>query len=426
MSLTAHDIIRMREVEQQVLGSAFRNPDAAQQWPLSREDFSDPAHGLIWEEITTALRKGDPSDPVSVGYVLDEKHPGQGLMASCGTIARDFFATPTTGAHAAKIVREKGVERATVRLVNKFASRLIDQHELVAGLKQLAMQRDVPAYTAAHGLRELMDYMGDPPKPIPTGIDRLDDQFSGLHRGDLVLLQARPAIGKTAIAITLARNMVAQGVPALFYTGEMPAGQIMARLVAMEARVPAYKFRSGKLSDEQWAKFTKAATTIQDHPLYISYKAVPKLADIINVAHRMKEQKDIQILFVDYAQRINVARHESRRDAQIQIAQAMKGLAGELDICIVLLAQSGRQVDDYNPKSWGQMPQMGDVQESAAYEQEADMMIGLARDGVNAMLDVQKNRHGPTGMVPLEFIGPTMEFRSVGADRPVSLHVAKK
>ena len=421
MTVSASEILRLREVEHQVLGSAFRNPDAAHQWPLTKEDFSDPVHGLIWHEIQTAIRKGEPSDPVTVGYQLDEAHPGQGLMATCGTIARDYFATPTTGAHAAKIVRERGVERATVKLVNRFAAKQIDQHELVAGLKQLAMQREVPAYTAAHGLRELMDYLDNPPAALATGIERLDAEFSGLHKGDLVLLQARPAIGKTAMAVTLARSMAGRGTSALFYTGEMPAGQIMGRIVAQEAGVPAYKFRSGKLKEAEWSKFSAAATKIQDHPLFVSYNAVPKLNDILNVAHRMKEQKDIQILFVDYAQRINVTRNESRRDAQIQIAQAMKGLAGELDICVVLLAQSGRQVDEYQPKSWGRMPQMNDVQESAAYEQEADMMIGLARDGVNAMLDVQKNRHGPTGMVPLEFDGPTMCFRSVKADRPVSI-----
>lgn len=417
---SAADMIRIREVERQVLGSAFRHPDAAAQWPLTETDFTDPVHGKIWVAVRDAQRTGE-ADPISIGFALDETHPGQGLMQSVGEIAREYFATPTAGAHAARIVREKGLERATVRLVNEFAAKQIDQNGLVAGLKKLATQRDVPAYTAAHGLRELIDYLDNPPAAIPTGIIRLDDQFSGLHRGDLVLLQARPAIGKTAIAITLARNMVARGTPALFYTGEMPAAQIMARLVAMEAKVPAYKFRSGKLNPLEWTKFTDAATRMQDHPLYVSYKSTPLLGDIINVAHRMKEQKDIQIMFVDYAQRINVPRHESRRDAQIQIAQAMKGLAGELDICIVLLAQSGRQVDDYPEKSWGRMPQMADVQESAAYEQEADMMLGLARSGTSAMLEVAKNRHGPCGLVPLEFDGPTMEFVSVRADRPISI-----
>jgi replicative DNA helicase len=418
---SAADILRVQEIERQVIGSAFRNPDAAQQWPLSAEDFTDPMHGAIWGALKEAIRKGDPSDPVTVGYLLDEQHPGQGLMATCGAISRDYYATATTGAHAAKIVRDRGVERAAVSLANKFAAKVIDQTELVAGLKRLAMQRDIPAYTVAHSIRELIDYMANPPAAVPTGIERLDAQFSGLHRGDLVLLQARPSIGKTALAVTLARNMVKTGVPTLFYSGEMPEGQIVGRLIAQEANVPAYKFRSGKLSEAEWARFNKAAQRMQEHPLFTAYKPTPALDDIVNVAHRMKEQQEIQVLLVDYAQRIKVGRQESRRDAQIQIAQTMKGLAGELDICIVLLAQSGRQVDDYEAKSYGKMPQMSDVQESAAYEQEADMMIGLARNGAYAMIDVQKNRHGPTGMVPLEFYGETMEFRSVGADRVVSI-----
>jgi replicative DNA helicase len=125
---------------------------------------------------------------------------------------------------------------------------------------------------------------------------------------------------------------------------------------------------------------------------------------------------------VDYAQRIGTRKHhEAFRHSQIEIATSLKGMARELDICVVLLAQSGRAVDQREPKSWGQMPQMGDIQESAAYEQEADMVMGLARNGGAAMLGVLKNRHGPVGLVPMEFDEPTMEFRSAGVDRGVRM-----
>lgn len=415
MSTEAH--LRVREVERQVLGSAMRHADAAMQWPLTEDDFADQQHGKIWNAVQAAHRNGDEADPISIGFALDERYPGSGLLQTVGEISREYFASPATGAHAARIVREKSLERATIKLVEQFAAKQIDQQGLISGLKSLASGREIPAYTAAHGLRELVDYLDNPPVAIPTGIDRMDDQFSGLHRGDLVLIQARPAIGKTAIAITLARNMINAGRSCLFYTGEMPAAQILGRLVSLEAGVPAYKFRSGKLDDQQWAKFSETAKVLQDKPLYIADASIPKLDDIVSVAHRMHEQKDIEVLIIDYAQRITTRKQEAFRHEMILIAKTLKGLARELDICVVLLAQSGRRVDDYTEKSWGQMPQMGDIQESAAYEQEADMVMGLARNGTQAMLGVLKNRHGPTGLVPLEFDPPTMGFSSVAADR---------
>jgi replicative DNA helicase len=412
--------LRLLEIEREVLGSAIRHPDAAAQWPLTRADFSDKAHGLIWDAVKQAARSGEV-DPLQVGYGLDEAHPGQGLMGTVGEIARNYFATPVSGANGARILREKGIERETVRLVEQFKHKQIEQHELVAGLKRLATQQEIPAYTAAHGLRDLIDLLENPPPAIPTGIGRLDDQFSGLHEGDLVVIQARPAIGKTAIAITLARNMVKRGFPCLFYTGEMPAPQIMGRLVSMEAGVPAYKFRSGKLKPHEWDKFSEAATKLQDKPLYIADAAVPKLDDIVSTTHRMHEQKGIKVLFVDYAQRISTRKQEAFRHEMILIAKTLKGLARELSICVVLLAQSGRNVDNSTPKDWGQMPQMGDIQESAAYEQEADMVMGLARNGERAMLGVLKNRAGPTGLVPLHFNEPTMEFTDYQAETPIRL-----
>lgn len=419
-------LIRLLEVEKSVLGAALSHPEAASQWGLTAEDFVEPFHSRVWETIQTRLRAGEETDAVSVGFALDEKYPGKGYMADIGAISRDFVFSPTTGASHARIVREKGLERAAAGLARRFAEKEIDQTELVNGLKALAGKRDIPAYSAASSLRDLVDHMSNPPEAIPTGIHRLDDQFSGLHKGDLVILQARPAIGKTAIALSIARNMVKLGRGVLFYSGEMPAAQIMGRLVSIEAGVPAYKFRSGKLSDDQWSKFNEAALSLQDKPLYIVDPSKPLLDDIVHVAHAMVEQKGLEVLVVDYAQRIKT-RNTSRefRHSQIEIATTLKGLARELDICVLLLAQSGRRVDEREEKSYGQLPGMGDIQESAAYEQEADMVMGLARKDCHAMLAVLKNRHGPVGLVPMEFDPPTMEFRSVGADAVPALRFGR-
>lgn len=404
------ELERLAELERKVIYAAMHTPDAAIQWPLHREDFTAPNLGLYWEEITKRARAGDPTDAISVGFDLDDRSPGAGHMADLGAISRDYYTSAEVATHSVRILREKAIDRQTVALAQDFADKKIDQMALVTGLKRLAASGEVPAYTAAHGIRELIDLLQNPPVAIPTGITRVDDKFSGLHKGDLVVLQARPGIGKTAIALTMARNMIHAKRSVLFYSGEMPKSQVLARIVSIEAQVPAYKFRSGKLTEEQWSKFSEAAVSIQDLPLFVADSSTPKLDEIVALATRMKETKGIEVVMVDYAQRIGTRKMEAFRHEQMLIAKTLKGLARELDICVLLLAQSGRQVDQREMKPYGQMPGMGDIQETAAYEQEADMVFGLARNGEQAALGLCKNRHGPIGLVPLQFDGPTMEF----------------
>lgn len=404
------ELERLQELEAQLVNVAMHSPDAALQWPLGREDFTHKQYGWYWEVLRDRARRGDPTDAVTAGFWMDEQNKGQGHMAELGRIMRDCYASVHIGEHAARIIRERALERRTVQLAQDFADQKISQLELVTGLKALSASGEVPAYTAAHGLRELVDMLETPPVAIPTGINRLDDKFSGLHKGDLVVLQARPGIGKTAISLTLARNMIHRNRKVLFYSGEMPKGQILGRLVAIEAGVPAYKFRSGKLDDGEWARFAQAASSIQDLPLFVSDSSKPTLDEVVHLATRMHEAKGIEIIMIDYAQRISTRKMEAFRHEQMAIAKALKSLARELDICVLLLAQSGRQVDQKEMRSYGQMPGLNDIQESAAYEQEADMVLGLARNGEEAALAVLKNRHGPVGLVPLKFDGPTMEF----------------
>ena len=399
------------ELERAVIAGALYRPDILATVPLHADDFADPFLGKAWIAARDMHLAGKPTDAVTVGDAM-----GGDAIFKLGTISNDYAHTASSIAHTSGVLKQKGLERRAARIATDFAEGRIDKSQLLSGLRALDLERELPAKTAYSTLAELIDMLDNPPPAIPTGLAKVDDNFSGFHKGDLVMLVARPAIGKTAMAITLGRNMAKANHPILFYSGEMPAHQVTGRLCALEANVPAYKFRSGKLSEEEWEKFSAAGSRLADVPFNIADAPIPKLQDIVATANRVKEsEKGLDVLFVDYAQRIVVPRCESKRHEQIEIARTMKGLARELDICVVLLAQAGRQVDDRELMSYGRLPGLSDIQESAAYEQETDLALMLARNEALGALAVEKNRHGPTGMCLLSFNGPTMEFTDAQA-----------
>lgn len=392
------------ELEEMLLAAAMARPDLLSS-PIVAGDFADRWNGKAWDAAKLAHSRGEPVDPVSLGATL-----GGDAISRLGSMFKDLSHFSANGEHVARQVKEAGLERRASAIAEEFAAKKISKDELISRLRALESERDMPAVTAYAALKDLVDLLEDPPEAVPTGIGRVDDQFSGLHKGDLVSLVARPAVGKTAMAITMARHMVKAGHPVLFYSGEMPATQVLARLVAQEAQIPAYKFRSGKLSEEEFTRFTQKASEMRDLPLYISDPSYPTLQDLMGTAARIKEKHGLSVVFIDYIQRLQAPKKESFRLEQVYTAKAVKALAREHDVCVVALAQARREVDNYEARAWGQLPGMGDSAESSQIEMESDMILTLARDNATAAIAVQKNRHGPCGVVPLHFTGPTMEF----------------
>lgn len=403
------------DLESSLIGMALMKNDILS-LPVSPDDFKDDLFAKAWRKAREMVSQGLPADAVTVGSEL-----GGDAIYTLGTIQSEVVST-ASGEYAARVVKEKGLERRTAEIATMFAEGQIDKPQLLSQLRALEMERELPAATAYSTMSELIEFLDNPPEAIETGIDRLDESFSGLHRGDLNIIQARPGIGKTAMAITLCLNMAKEKNSGLFVTCEMPAHQILGRLVSQHTGIPSYKMRSGKLTDDEWSQVANAGADLKDLPIHMMDPSIPRITDIIATSEKVKERDGLDVVFIDYAQRLKLGRRaESFRMEQVEMAKLTKAMARDLDVAVVLLAQSHRRVDEYPIQVYGQMPRQGDIGESSQYEQEADMIISVARQGAIAMLDVCKNRHGPVGMVPLDFHEKTMRFQS---HKDVALKVA--
>ncbi len=392
------------ELEQQLIAAAFLQSDLLTS-PVAPADFSDQELGEAWTVARKLHAKGEPADAVTVGSVM-----GGDAVYTLGRIQQEYGHSSANGDFAARVVKEKGLERRAAAIATDFAAGNIDKTALINKLRDLDMERSLPAAHAYSVIGDLVDYMDSPPEALPTGIGRFDEKFSGLHRQDLVTVLARPAVGKTAMAITMARSMVQAGMNVLFYSGEMDSRSILSRFIAQEAGIPAYKFRSGKLDEKQWRKFNDAAARMKDLNLFIADPPVPMLVDLQGITQKINETRGLDVVFIDYMQRLQSPKKESFRLEMVATAKAVKSLAREHDACVVALSQAKREVDNYDLKTYGQLPHMGDSAESAQIEMESDMILTLARNGEQAAVSVEKNRNGPCGMVMLEFDGPTMRF----------------
>jgi len=251
---------------------------------------------------------------------------------------------------------------------------------------------------------------------VPTGFARMDKRLGGWHRGDLVILGARPSMGKTALMVNLVLNCAGAGHVAGMISGEQSALQIGQRSVAAEARVPAERLRNGDFEEEDWPKLSGAVRRLVERKVCLYDRSAPTLEEVCRLARKWKQEEGIAILFVDYLQRIRVPRAENRIAEVAEVSRGLKTLARDLDMPVVALAQVKAEVDN---RAGDKRPNLGDVANSDEATREADLIGFLYRDEVYrddspdrgmAELNFEKNRHGPTGRFWLRFDAATMLF----------------
>ena len=261
---------------------------------------------------------------------------------------------------------------------------------------------------------------------VPTGFPDLDNLTSGFQNSELIVIGARPSIGKTALALSMAINIsIRSKIPAGFFTLEMSAMALMQRVVSSEARLNSSRLRTGLLRPSDFHNLTEAAGRIYDAPLYIDDSPNMKLLDLRAQARRMKSKHDVKIIFIDYIGLIepetkgNVPRHEQ----VAEISRSLKSLARELDIPIVTLSQVGRQ-------SEGKAPTLADLRESGSIEQDADVVMFLHREreanneeeggrsNIVTELILSKQRNGPVGTVKIAFLPQYTKFEQHSMDSP--------
>jgi len=261
---------------------------------------------------------------------------------------------------------------------------------------------------------------------VPTGYSRLDNLTSGLQNSDLVILAARPSMGKTALALNIARNVaVDANIGVAVFSIEMSREQLSMRLLCSEARIDSSRLRSGFFSREDWVNLTGAAEVLSEAPIYIDDSPDISAMGIRAKARRLKMDKNIGLIIIDYLQLMKSSSSSERRDLEIsEMSRSLKALAKELSLPVMALSQLNRKLEERQDKR----PQLSDLRESGALEQDADVVAFIYRDEVynrdennpnkgTAELLLKKQRNGPTGEIKLAFLNTYTRFENLAEDK---------
>jgi len=427
------------EAEEAVLG-AMMIDDAAANKAIgllkSSSYFYKEAHRKIFEAMLILSEESNPIDTVSVSNELKKKKSLKsvgGLYYLTGLV--DKVPTAANIETYASIVKEKGILRNLISASHYMSKKAFESGEDVASILDeaeqsifsLTQQKDnklfqhiKPILTEAIQNLEKMQSKKGSVVGVPSGIIDLDNVTAGFRKSDLIVIAGRPSMGKTALALSVARNAALESkVPTAIFSLEMSSDQLAQRLLSSEARIDGQKARTGRLQTARWKDITIASGKLADAPLFIDDTPALSILDLRSRARRLKREENIELLIVDYLQLMQGPRRSENRQQEISsITQSLKALAKELDIPVIALSQLSRAVESRTDKR----PVLSDLRESGAIEQDADVVIFLYRPFVYddkkidqkglAYLIVAKQRSGPTRTVKATFIDTYARFEN--------------
>lgn len=420
--------------EQSVLGAMMMSKDAIGDVAevLRGRDFYRPAHEIIFDAILGLYGRGEPADAITVADELTKR----GELGRVGghIYIHDLLATVSIASNAsyyAEIVREKAILRRLVEAAMKISQLGYAGQGDVAGIVDAAQQA---VYAVAEGktgddyepLSALMESTLDEIEAlsangvmagVPTGFIDLDELTNGLHPGQMVIIAARPGVGKSTLGLDFARAAAIQhGLCAAFFSLEMTKTEIVMRLISAEAQVPLGDIRKGHMSDENWRRIAKKTADVSAAPLFIDDSPNQTMMEIRAKARRLKQRHDLKLVIVDYMQLMSSGKRVESRQLEVsEFSRQMKLLAKELDVPVIALSQLNRGPEQRTDKK----PMLSDLRESGSLEQDADVVILLHRDDMynsaseragEADLIVAKHRNGQTKTVTVAFQGHYSRF----------------
>lgn len=429
------------EAEASLLGAILIDSDAivkiADQ--INATDFYDQKHQRIYQAMVSLYEKHSPVDVLTLADQL--KNSGFLDMVGGGAYLSELTNFVPTAAHVeqyAEIVKQKAVRR---RLINasqaivglgydeaKNLNQLIEEAEAeLFDVSQKHIKQDVTSLETV--LSESFDRLDELHKDktkirgVATGYKDLDGILAGLQRSDLIILAARPSMGKTALALNIAHNVAIQSAqPVLIFSLEMSKEQLVDRMLAMESGVDAWALRTGNLNDQDFEKIGQAMGTLSEAQIYIDDSPGITVSDLRTKARREAHQRELGLLIVDYLQLMSGANRfgsETNRIQEIsEISRGLKSIARELKVPVLALSQLNRSVESRNP----QIPQLADLRESGSIEQDADVVAFIYReDYYNPESDrknltdiiIKKHRNGPIGGIELYFDRDKQRFTSL-------------
>ena len=421
--------------EQSVLGAMMISKDAIADVAevLRGADFYRPSHETIHNAIIDLYGRGEPADMVTVADELQRK--GELQRVGGAPYLHTITSSVPIAANAsyyAGIVREKAILRRLVdagtRIVQfGYAGEgdvddLVDQAQ--AEVYQVTDKRNTEDYAP---LSEIMDGVLDEIEAIgnrdaglygvPTGFADLDDLTNGLHAGQMIIVAARPAVGKSTIALDLCRAAsIHNNLTSVFFSLEMTKSEITMRLLSAEAKVPLNHIRNGQLSEDDWTKLARKMGEVSSAPVFIDDSPNMTMMEIRAKARRLKQRHDLRLVVIDYMQLMTSGKKVESRQLEVsEFSRQIKLLAKELEVPIIALSQLNRGPEQRSDKR----PMLSDLRESGSLEQDADMVILLHREDLyerestrpgEADLIVAKHRNGPTRDITVAFQGHYSRF----------------
>lgn len=410
------------DLEQNVLGGVMNQPAVLARCELSPADFTVTSHRHAWDAMQRLARQGIAIDALSVAEQLDTDRvdaPKEGWLPYLATVSRETV-TPHNAPTYANALRARATLRAAQGLGREIAA-LDNLDILPSKIRELINletgKRDYTCHLQT-AMQLALDAMSDSSVFVTTGLRDLDDMLGGFRRADLIVVGARPACGKTAFAINCA---LAPRVPVGFISGEQGRDQIGMRALAINGSISLHRLRKGALHDSEWGRLTTCLNAAKDRQIWLYDRPAPTIDEVERQARAWRYEKKIELLLVDYLQKIRGGEGENKRLQVGDIASRLKNLARELDIAVVALAQVSRECErrDLGADGMGRMPYMPDLKESGDIEAEADQVLTLYRPEVYsdeprfaglAYVNCCKNRHGPVGHKAVTWRGEYLQF----------------
>lgn len=433
-----HDLV----AEQSVLGAVFIAPDTIISLAdeLLPDDFYKPANKIVFKTMLSLLEKGEPIDATTMVSALTN----QGQIKEIGGInyvVELVNSTPTSKnvEHYAKLVKEKSTLRRVIADLSESLSSAyqgdVSIGDIIAKTEKSLL--DISNQNAGTGFRNVADILDTHMQIVETrsqtdgfvtglstGFVGLDKITTGLHEGNLIILAARPAMGKTALALNIAKHVATmERKPAVTFSLEMGAEELIERMLASEGMVPAYHLKTGNLSTDEWKRLVQAQNNLYDAPIFVDDTAGIRISEIRSNARKLaQEMGGLGVIIIDYLQLITGAKGENRQQIVSEISRELKILAKDLKVPVIALSQLSRAVEQRQDKR----PMLADLRESGSIEQDADIVAFLYRDAYYQKeqadsqeannvteLILEKNRHGSLGTVKLYFHKEYTKFSSV-------------
>lgn len=431
------------EAEESVLGAVLLSADAANiaLERLHPEDFYKPAHQQVFEAIRTLFDANEPIDAVTVSEQL-RRDGSLERMGGIDFVTRLLDAVPTSSnvEYYAGIVEEHALRRRLMRVggqIGVIANEMTEPIDEVVDRAEQAVFA-VSERRVGDGLAPIDDLLGPAIEKaeemqrrgtevtgIPTGFRDLDRKLAGLHPTNLIVLAARPGMGKTSLALNIAANVAQSDHPVAVFSLEMSREEIVTRMLCGHGRIDSQRLRTGRLTETDFTKLSTAASALYKKPIFVDDSPGLTVTEIRAKCRRLRRKPGLSLVVVDYLQLMQGSGGENRQQEISIISRSLKSLARELHVPIIALSQLNRALEAREDKR----PRLGDLRESGAIEQDSDVVMFIYRDeyyhpekqeakGI-AEVVIAKHRQGAVGKVDMTFLPEFTLFADMGRDVPV-------